>query len=82
MTSDELIELYFKLEQWHEMRVDRLKAVINGDTDIQVKMPSGETADLNKHDALMFRMGVQVALGFFEKLPIKLKGALPEVSCE
>ena len=58
------------------------KSVNNRYLDIQVKMPSGETADLNKHDAVMLRMGVQVALGFFEKLPIKLKGALPEVSCE
>ncbi len=79
MTSDELMELYFNLERWHEMRVDRLKAVINGDTDIQVKMPSGEQEDLSKRDAVMFRMGMQVALGFFEKLPIKLKGAIPEV---
>lgn len=79
MNSDELMELYFNLEKWHETRVDRLKAVINQDADIQVKMPSGENADLNKRDAMMFRMGMQVALGFFEKLPIKLTGALPEV---
>lgn len=82
MTSDELMDLYFKLEQWHEERTDKLKSIINEKADIKFQASSGEVVDLNKHDAVMFRMGVQVALGFFEKLPIKLKGALPEVSCE
>ncbi len=80
MTSDELMDLYFKLEQWHEERTDKLKSIINEKADIKFQASSGEVVDLNKHDAVMFRMGVQVALGFFEKLPIKLKGALPEVS--
>lgn len=79
MTDDQVMELYFNLERWHEDRSDKLKSVINGSADIQVQMPSGEVAELNKHDAVMFRMGMQVALGFFEKLPIKLKGAIPEV---
>lgn len=79
MTDDQVMELYFNLERWHEYRSDKLKSVINGSADIQVQMPSGEVAELNKHDAVMFRMGMQVALGFFEKLPIKLKGAIPEV---
>ena len=79
MTDDQVMELYFNLERWHEDRRDKLTSVINGSADIQVQMPSGEVAELNKHDAVMFRMGMQVALGFFEKLPIKLKGAIPEV---
>ena len=79
MTDDQVMELYFNLERWHEDRSDKLKSVINGSADIQVQMPSGEVEELNKHDAVMFRMGMQVALGFFEKLPIKLKGAIPEV---
>ena len=79
MTDDQVMELYFNLERWHEDRSDKLKSVINGSADIQVQMPSGEVAELNKHDAVMFRMGMQVALGFFEKLPIKLRGAIPEV---
>ena len=82
MTSEELMALYFKLEQWHEDQSDKLKSIINKKADIKFQAPSGEVVDLNKHDAVMFRMGVQVALSFFEKLPIKLKGALPEVSCE
>ena len=82
MTSDELMALYFKLEQWHEQRSDKLKSIINEKADIKFQAPSGEVVDLNNHDAVMFRMGVQVVLSFFEKLPIKLKGALPEVSCE
>lgn len=79
MTDDQVMELYFNLERWHEDRSDKQKSVINGSADIQVQMPSGEVAELNKHDAAMFRMGMQVALGFFEKLPIKLRGAIPEV---
>ena len=79
MTDDQVMELYFNLERWHEDRSDKLKSIINGSADIQVQMPSGEVAELNKHDAVMFRMGMQVALGFFEKLPIKLRGAIPEV---
>ena len=80
MTSEELMALYFNLEQWHEERNDKLKSIINGKADIKFQAPSSEVVDLNKHDAVMFRMGVQVALSFFEKLPIKLKGTLPEVS--
>ena len=79
MTDDQVMELDFNLGRWHEDRSDKLKSVINGSADIQVQMPSGEVAELNKHDAVMFRMGMQVALGFFEKLPIKLRGAIPEV---
>jgi hypothetical protein len=80
MTSEDIMEMYFKLEQWHEDQSDKLKSIINKKADIKFQAPSGEVVDLNKHDAVMFRMGVQVALSFFEKLPIKLKGALPEVS--
>ena len=82
MTSEEVMEMYFKLEQWHEDQSDKLKSIINKKADIKFQAPSGEVVDLNAHDAVMFRMGVQVALSFFEKPPIKLEGTLPEVSCE
>ena len=82
MTEAEIVELYFNLEKWHEDRVERLNTIINGKADILFESPEGERVELVKHDAVMFRMGVQVALSFFEKFPIKLKGALLEVGCE
>ncbi len=45
MTSEQLMELYFQLEQWHEDRSDKLKSIINEKADIKFQAPSGEAAE-------------------------------------
>lgn len=75
MDKEELLDIIFKLEEWHKNKVEQLNHIINMPEDgiIKFEGKDGETVDLPKEDMKVFKIGISVALEVLGKFPVKIE---------
>ena len=75
MESEEIKEVFFQMEQWHQNRIDVITRIIDDkkQADIKLVTKNGGQLILTGSEAAAYRLGLETARGLFCHFPLKLE---------